>query len=277
MTVTDSTIQKLSIQLDGTTQVIPIVGSPIAQVKSPAGMTESLQSNGCKAIVVPTHVLPENCAEYFAMARKMPNIGGFLITVPHKISAVEACDEVSERSKLLGAVNCIRRREDGSFYGDMFDGAAYVEALRQNGCALEGKKVLQVGAGGAGIAIAHALLESGVAELKLFELDKARLDSLKSRLSQWADRITTAEEADPTGMDVVINATPCGMRESDPIPVKVENLSADMFVGDVITKPLVTPLLETARALGCGTQTGADMFRAVQHLMTEFLLDKNAV
>ncbi|KEA65788.1 Shikimate 5-dehydrogenase I alpha [Marinobacterium lacunae] len=275
MAIQDSGVQKLSVQLNGATELIPIVGSPIAQVRSPAGMTESMQSSGRNAIVVPFHVLPEDCGDFFSLMRRMPNVSGIIVTVPHKIPAYEACDEVSERARLLGAVNTIRRTESGSLYGDMFDGAGYIAGLRENGCELQGKRALLVGAGGAGIAIAHALLLAGVAELSVFELDKQRLDSLLSRLSPWADRVHAAPVADPAGMDVVINATPCGMKESDPIPVMAENLTANMFVGDVITKPQVTRLLEVAQGLGCGTQTGADMYRGVQQLMTRFLLGED--
>ncbi|MBV1789756.1 hypothetical protein KQ940_17005 [Marinobacterium sp. D7] len=272
MTSIDAGVQKLSIQLDGATELIPIVGSPIAQVRSPAGMTEAMQANGRNAIIVPCHVLPEDCAEFFSLMRRMPNVSGIIVTVPHKIPAVEACDEVSERARLLGAVNIMRRSETGGWYGDMFDGAGYVAGLQENGCKLEGRRALLVGAGGAGIAIAHALLLAGVSELKVFELDKQRLDSLLARLLPGSDRLQASPSSDPAGMDLVINATPCGMRESDPIPVVAENLSSSMFVGDVITKPPVTRLLQMAQELGCGTQTGADMYRGVQKLMTRFLL-----
>jgi shikimate dehydrogenase len=83
----------------------------------------------------------------------------------------------------------------------------------------------------------------------------------------------TAGSADPRGFDIVINATPIGMKASDPLPVDIEGIDATVFVGCVITAPAVTPLVAAARARGCRTMTGADMFAQVRDLMVNFLLE----
>ena len=97
-------------------------------------------------------------------------------------------------------------------------------------------------------------------------------DALIGRLRErFGDRVV-AGTVDPTGYDLVANATPMGMRDGDPYPVDVERLAPSTFVGDVVTKPAVPPLIAAARERGCGTSAGSDMFAAVSVLIVDFLL-----
>lgn len=258
--------------LNGATRVHVIVGDPIAQVKSPAGVTQALQERGSNAVVVPAHVPVEHLRTWFAGISLARNVDGIIVTVPHKFSAFDVCASVSERARFLRAVNTMRRNPDGSWHGDMFDGEGFVQALRDGGCNPSGKRVLLVGAGGAGSAIAHALLLAGVKALTICDESPSRRETLINRLSALRLAPVTPGSADPRGFDVVLNATPAGMREEDPLPVPVDRLSADMFVGCVITVPVISPLVAAARAAGCGTATGADMFARVRDLMVDFLL-----
>jgi shikimate dehydrogenase len=266
----------MTLQLNGASRLYPIIGDPIAQVKSPAGVSETLQAAGLNALVVPMHLASADFAATLEALRGVRNVDGFIITVPHKFAAASVCTSLSPRAQFLGAVNTVRRNPDGSWHGDMFDGLGYVAALRKNGCEPQGKRVLLVGAGGAGSAIAHALVESGVIELAVHDPDHARRSALITRLNRLNAAKVVVGSRDPSGYDVVLNATPVGMLATDPTPVDVKRLTAQMFVGDVITAPAVTPMLLAARAMGCGTQTGADMFAAVRDLMVAFLLE-NAV
>jgi shikimate dehydrogenase len=252
--------------LSGATRVIAIVGDPIAQVKSPAGVTATLQALGRNAVVIPAHVAPADLADYVRGMGRARNVDGLIMTVPHKFAAFALCGTVTERARFLGAVNTLRRNVDGSWHGDMCDGLGFVRAIRQAGCVLDGTRVLLVGAGGAGSAIGQALLDSGAAELAIHDADTARRDTLIQRLGPRA----RVGSDDPSGFDVVANASWCGMQPGDPYPVQVELLTAQMFVGDVITAPAVTPLVQAARDLGCRTQTGGGMFTAVCALMVEF-------
>jgi shikimate dehydrogenase len=84
-----------------------------------------------------------------------------------------------------------------------------------------------------------------------------------------------ADKIDPSGFDLVVNATPAGMKDGDPLPVDASKLSAGQLVADVITIPAITPLLEAARAKGCRTQTGVEMFNAQVDFISEFLLGRN--
>lgn len=259
--------------LSGATRVHFIVGDPIAQVKSPLGVTQAFAQRGMNAMVIPAHVAPADLAAWLAGVSLAKNVDGIIITVPHKMACSALCGTTSERSAFLGAVNTMRRNADGSWHGDMFDGLGYVAALRDRGCEPKGRHALVVGAGGAGSAIAHALVMAGVASLHIHDGDGARRDALVQRLASLGRCPVGAGSSDPAGRSLVINASPAGMREGDPLPVDVQRLEGGAFVGCVITQPAVTPLIAAARARGLGTATGADMFARVRDLMVEFLAE----
>jgi len=154
----------------------------------------------------------------------------------------------------------------------MTDGGGFTGALKRSGFDPKGKRALQVGAGGAGSALALALCMEGASALSLCDTDTAKRDALIARLARHGHRVTALDKADPTGHDLVVNATPAGMKESDPSPVDIAKLDGKMFVADIITMPLLTPLLAAAQARGCRTQNGQDMFNAQGDFITDFLL-----
>ncbi|MEO8117994.1 MAG: ThiF family adenylyltransferase [Rhodoferax sp.] len=262
----------MSELLSGATRVHFIVGDPIAQVKSPAGVTQAYHERGHNAYVMPAHVAPKDLAAWLAGVSLAQNVDGIIVTVPHKFACFELCATTSDRAAFLHTVNTMRRNSDGSWHGDMFDGLGFVAALRDNGCQPEGKKALLVGAGGAGSAIAHALVMAGVSSLAIHDEDSTRRSTLVNRLAGLNQCPVKHGTADPSGFDIVINATPVGMKEADPYPLDADKITANMFVGCVITAPAITPLIAAARAKGCGTMTGAHMFGRVSDLMVEFLL-----
>ncbi|WP_026440461.1 shikimate dehydrogenase family protein [Acidocella facilis] len=256
--------------LSGASAVIGIVGDPIAQVKSPAGMTAGLMARGLNAVVVPFHVTPEDLTGFVAGISAARNLTGLIVTVPHKFAFYSLCASTSARSLLLRTVNVLRRRPDGGWHGDIFDGEGFVTSLIAGGGTPAGKRVLLVGAGGAGSAIALALLEAGVAALAVHDDNPARRAALLSLLAPAANGRTCPGSADPTGFDIVVNATPAGMRADDPLPVDITRLSPAMVAADVITAPEETPFLQAARAQGCRTRTGVEMFNGVCALMLDF-------
>ncbi|BDT68458.1 shikimate dehydrogenase (NADP(+)) [Comamonadaceae bacterium OS-1] len=260
--------------LSGATRIHFIVGDPIAQVKSPAGVTQALQSHGHNAYVIPAHVAPAKLAAWVDGVSLAQNVDGIIVTVPHKFACFDLCATTSDRAAFLHTVNTMRRNPDGTWHGDMFDGLGFVSALQDNGCQPEGKKALLVGAGGAGSAIAHALVMAGVRELAIFDAEPNRRTTLVDRLASLGRCAVTHGSADPTGFDIVLNATPVGMQVGDPYPLDADKIQSTMFVGCVITAPAITPLIAAARAKGCGTMTGAHMFARVRDLMVNFLLEK---
>jgi shikimate dehydrogenase len=263
----------MSPSLNGATRIHVTIGDPIAQVKSPAGVTAGFAARGHDAIMIPLQVKPADVEAFFALAKKLPTLDGIIITVPHKPFAFRHCDTTTERARVLEVCNVMRRGADGRWSGDMTDGGGFIAALRQNGFDPKGKRALQIGAGGAGSAIALALAMEG-ASVTLCDLDTAKRDALIARLGRHSHTVVATDKPDPAGFDLIVNATPAGMKAGDPLPVDASKLSTGQFVADVITMPAVTPLLAAAQAKGCGRQTGVQMFEAQVDFITEFLMGK---
>ncbi len=258
--------------LSGETRLFPIIGDPIIYVQSPAHLTSGFAARGHNGSCVPMQVPDGDLESVMHGLTRIPNIDGVLVTMPHKFTAYTYCATSSERSRLLNVVSVIRRNADGSWHGDMLDGLAFVQAQKNQGAQPEGARVLLVGAGGAGSAIAITLLESGVRELIIHDTNEARRAELLALVADVGRGRVTAGPPDPTSCDMVCNATPLGMAEGDPLPVAAELLAPSMFVGDVIAGHGETPLVAAARAAGCKTANGDHMVEAVQEMMLDFLL-----
>jgi len=259
--------------LSGATRIHFIVGDPIAQVKSPFGMTEAFESKGLNAICIPAHVSSSNLKQWFEGISLAQNVDSIIVTVPHKFDCFSLCQTFSDRAKFLNAVNTIRRNQDGTWHGDMLDGLGYIKAIQKKGYDLRDKKALLVGAGGAGSAIGHALVLAGVSELCIHDEDNVRRDAMIERLQKLGLSNISKGSNKPDGFDIAINASPAGMKPGDPLPIDLDRTTPDMFIGCVVTAPAVPELIQHARSKGCKTTTGADMFYEVRQLMIDFLLE----
>ena len=266
----------MDVILTGETRLHFIVGDPIAQVKSPASLTAILVARGVNALVVPAHVSPDSLATFMTAARSLQNLDSIIVTVPHKIAALAFCDEASERARFAGSTNVMRRDSLGRWIGDNPDGKGYLDGIAARGFDVAGKSALLVGAGGAGSAIAYEILARGAKHMKIHDIDTARLDRILGKLAERFPGRAAPGDADPSGVALVANATPLGMREGDPLPVDTSKLAATQFVADVITKPEVSPLLAAARALGCHTMPGAGMFDAQAEILVDTILGQRA-
>jgi shikimate dehydrogenase len=255
-------------RLSGETRIHLIVGDPIGQTKSPAGLTRVFAERGVDAVCIPMQVAAADLDAFMTIVKRVQNIDGIVVTVPHKLAALRHCDAVSGRAQALAAVNAMRREPDGRWSGDMTDGIALVAALRATGCDPKGRRALVVGAGGAGSAVVLALAEAG-ARVAVHDIDAARRDDLRRRLAAWD---VTAGGADPTGCDLVVNATPLGMRPGDPLPINIGRLELGALVADLVTRPAVTPLLDAARRRGSSILTGEEMFAPQAGILADFLL-----
>jgi shikimate dehydrogenase len=265
---------KVHPDLNGETRLFPIIGDPIKYAESPTRLTRSFTARGHNAACIPMQVASQDLGESMRGLTRTLNVDGVLVTMPHKFTAFDHCATSSERSRMLGVVSVMRRNPDGSWHGDMLDGLAFVKAQKDRGAQPEGARVLLVGAGGAGSAIAIALLQEGVRELVVHDVDDARIARLVELLAGMGRGKVTAGPPDPTACDMVCNATPMGMVEGDPLPVAADLLTATMFVGDVIGGHGETSFLKAARAAGCTTADGSQMVEAVQELMVDFLLGR---
>jgi shikimate dehydrogenase len=244
----------------GTTTIIAHIGDPIAPVKSPMIYNPYFESAGIDAVVVPMGVRAADYPDVLKAVFRFTNIRGALITMPHKVTTVGLLDEASTAVKIAQSCNAVLRRSDGTLLGDLFDGAGFVRGLERNGFQLAGARCLVVGTGGVGSAIAAALAAARVATIALYDNNAASADALAGRLHQHypALEVRTGSN-DPAGFDLVVNATPLGMNPTDPLPLDVGRLAPMTFVGEVVMKQEVTPLLRLARARGCRTQAGMEM------------------
>ena len=246
--------------ISGRTTLIAHLGYPTESFKAPLIYNPWFESKGIDAIVVPMGVRSEDYPEFLRKLVRLTNLRGALVTMPHKVSTVGLLDEASTAVKIAGSCNAMLVREDGKVVGDMFDGAGFARGLARKGFDVRGKSCLISGTGGVGSAIAASLSADGVARMALFDANTASADSLAQRLRQYypAMQVTTGSN-DPAGFDLVVNATPLGMKPGDPLPFDVSRIAKETFVGEVVMKQEITPLLEAARRIGCRTQVGTDM------------------
>ncbi|MFZ1388426.1 MAG: hypothetical protein WBP46_16355 [Thiolinea sp.] len=262
------------MQLNGETQLFPIIGDPIAQVRSPQFLSQILAGRGVNAIVPPMQVKPADLSLVMTSLRATQNVGGIVVTIPHKVTCLAHCDEVSERAAFVGSVNIIRKTADGKLVGDNVDGIGYLDGIAKEGGNVQGKRFLLVGVGGAGSAVAFEVLQRGASYLAIHDLNTERRDAIIQSLASKFPHKVGVGSSDPTGFDFVANVTPVGMREGDPYPVDVTKLKVNQFVADAITRPEVSPMVAYARDLGCNTMVGAGMFNAEAEILVDFMTGK---
>ncbi|GGF58820.1 shikimate 5-dehydrogenase [Azorhizobium oxalatiphilum] len=246
--------------ITGTTRLIGHIGFPTESFKSPMIYNPYFEREGIDAVVVPLGCRSADYPAFLKLFFGLTNVLGTLITMPHKVATLALVDEVSPTAAIAGACNAVRRDGDGRLIGDMFDGEGFVRGLRRKGRAIAGARALVVGAGGVGSAIAASLAKAGVAELGLFDHQGGIAEALGGRLSRHYPGLHVAMGTDdPAGFDIVVNATPLGMRAGDPLPVDVARIAPSAFVGEVVMTHEVTPFLAAVRARGCAFQVGTDM------------------
>ena len=261
----------LPLPLSGQTRLFAILGDPIAQVGSPRLFNTAFRRRGAQAVLVPFHVAPEELPAIVAAFRAGLNFDGLVVTVPHKIAIAGLVDELGSMSRRVGAVNVIRKDGTGRLIGDNFDGVGFVYGLRKRGHSLAGKRVLIIGAGGAGCAVSHAILDEKPAALRIFDTDEDRLGGLIGGLRAFAGGIAVESgPPDPVGFDVVVNCTSIGMKTSDPYPIRIDDLKASTLVVDIILKPAVTPLLEEAARRECAVHAGVHMLEGQVEAVCDF-------
>jgi shikimate dehydrogenase len=246
--------------INGNTEIIAHIGYPTHSFKSPMIYNPYFEQAGVNAIVVPMGCQVPEYPAFLKAVFGLTNIRGALITMPHKVTTVGLLDEVTATVRVAGACNAVKRLADGRLVGDMFDGAGFVRGVQRKGLSLAGAKVLVVGSGGVGCAIAASLAAAGIASIRLFDVNSASADGLGQRLKQNYPLIEVQTGSnDPTGCDLVVNATPMGMNEGDPLPLDVSKLAASTFVGEVVMRTEMTAFLTAAKARGCAVQVGSDM------------------
>jgi shikimate dehydrogenase len=258
--------------ISGGTRLIGIVGDPIAQVRSPEIFNPRLVKRGVDVVLVPFHVPTSRFYEVMRSLVTVQNLAGLVITVPFKERAAGLANRLGPMGSKVGAINALRRGSGGEWVGEMFDGIGLVRALSGYRPSVRESRVLLVGAGGAGRAIAMSLADAGVSSLDLFDVKAERAAELVDRVQRFYPQCRTQlARPEMAGHDLVINATPMGMGVDDDLPVSIGSVGPETIVFDIVTKPAVTRLMAEAKAAGCQVIGGASMVEAQADAILEFL------
>ncbi|WP_323161196.1 shikimate dehydrogenase [Pseudomonas fluorescens] len=203
------------------------------------------------------------------LAAERMNYTGLNITFPCKQAIIPLLDELSPEARGIGAVNTVVLK-DGKRVGHNTDCLGFAEGFRRGLPDVARERVVQMGAGGAGAAVAHALLSEGVQQLSIFDVDVERAESLANNLNQHFDTGRAVAGHDLSSAlshaDGLVNTTPMGMAKLPGMPVPAALLRPELWVAEIVYFPLETELLRNARALGCRTLDGGNMavFQAVK-------------
>ncbi len=246
--------------ITGSTRLFGIIADPISQVRTPEVLNAYFAAHGIDAVMVPMHVSADGLPAAMQAFRQMKNLGGIIVTVPHKTEVAALCDVLGPAGRAIGSINTIRRLPDGRLEGDMFDGAGFVSGLVAQGHDPRGRRVLLLGAGGAAGAIAFALAQGGVAHLAVANRTASKAQDVLDRVQPSFPGVDFAlGSADAAGYDIIVNATSLGMKEGDPLPLDASTLQPGQLVAEIIMKPEMTALLHTAQSAGCRIHLGKHM------------------
>lgn len=246
--------------ITGTTRLIAHLGYPTESFKAPMIYNPYFEREGIDAVVVPMGCRAEDYPAFLKLVFRLSNAHGALVTMPHKVTTTGLVDDLMPTAAIAGACNAVRREADGRLTGEMFDGEGFVRGVLRKGRVIAGKRALVLGAGGVGSAIAASLAKAGVSELGLYDVNGAAAEGLGARLARYYPALgVSLASNDPAGFDIVVNATPLGMKPGDPLPLDIARLDAATFVGEVVMAEEITPFLAAAQARGCEVQIGKDM------------------
>ena len=246
--------------INGNTELIAHIGYPTHSFKSPMIYNPYFEKKGINAIVVPMGCQADHFETFLGSVFNLTNVRGALITMPHKVTTVGLLHEVTPTVRVAGACNAVKKNAQGHLIGDMFDGSGFTRGVKRKGFDLIGKRVLVVGSGGVGSAIAASLAAEQISGIGVFDSNTLAAENLAIRLKENYPQIEVRSDSkDPQGYDLVVNATPMGMSEGDPLPMDVSRIAPSTFVGEVVMRTEMTAFLSAAKARGCQVQVGSDM------------------
>ncbi|WP_417278973.1 shikimate dehydrogenase family protein [Celeribacter sp.] len=257
--------------ITGHTKTLAILADPVTHVRTPQALNARFEADGVDAILVPLEVPSAALEPMLKGLAGARNFAGAVVTVPHKTAVPALCDALSARAAAAQSVNVIRRRSDGSLYGDILDGEGFACGLEQAGVTLLGKRVFLAGAGGAASAIAFAVAERGISALTVANRSIEKAEALIARLAAHFPDVHFAAATDPAGHDIAINGTSLGLKPEDALPFEPDTLDPGTLVAEVIMQPEITPLLHAAEARGLMIHPGHHMLEAQLTEMLRFL------
>lgn len=248
------------MRITGTTRVFYILGDPVAQVRAPEVYNQLFKAHGVDAVLVPLKLPAAALPGFLEHGMRAENVGGFWATIPHKSQLAELLKPTDPVASIAGAVNAVKRHADGRLEAALFDGIGFVKGLDHFGIDVAGRRVLVVGAGGGGHAVAAAIAQRGPAKLAVFNRSRERAQSLVDRLQPISGAgAVVANSNDPAGFDLVVNCTSQGLKPDDALPFDPARVDAGAAVVDIIMTREPTPLLQACRARGLKAEAGFEM------------------
>ena len=244
--------------LSGRTRLVPGLAHPVGHVRAPSFYNPAFAAAGLDWLQVPLDVRPERLAAVLDELAQMANVQGVNITIPHKGAACRLCRRVGPEARSTGVVNTLRREGDGSWSGESFDGLGFVRAARAHGVLDTGRAVLLAGCGGAGTAIAHALVDAGVRRLVLMNREPGRAAQLAHALRMRDAGVELRLGWHTDGVGLAVNATSLGLHAGDPLPIDPAALPADAALFDIIAAR-DTELMAASQARGLRVIGGQPM------------------
>lgn len=243
------------MDVSGKTKIIGIFGYPIEHTLSPLMHNAAFKTLGLDICYVAFRVLPEELREG-VRAIKSLNLPGVNITVPHKEKVIPLLDKINEEASFIGAVNTIVNSE-GILTGYNTDGRGFISALSEKKISIENKDILILGAGGASRAISYYLSEKA-SRLSLFDIDKSKAERLIGDLNKIRNNAFFLDNIKDIGRpDIIINATPLGLKSEDALPLSPDSIASEMVVCDLVYKN--TSFLQEAEKKGARTIDGSGM------------------
>ncbi|HVP88173.1 MAG TPA: shikimate dehydrogenase [Casimicrobiaceae bacterium] len=257
--------------VSGRTRLFGIVGDPIEQVRSPEMFTSEFHRRGHDAVLVPIHVRPDDFDGCVSALLKLCNLDGLVFTIPYKARAMRFAGTLGANARIVGAINALARGADGRWKADIFDGLGCVEAFRRRGVGFADRRVMLLGAGGAGSAIAVAVAFEHPRSLRIYDPDAARATALVDRVKGVDARVAVETSAPlAADVDILLNASPVGMLDDARMPINADSLPRGLLVFDAIVTPERTRLLALAESCGCTTIYGREMMRGQIEAMVDF-------
>lgn len=263
--------------ITGHTTVLGVISDPVAHVRAPQVFNPLFEAGGIDAVLVPVHVTPQGLPSAVIGLKETLNFRGLAVTIPHKVEIAKLCDALGDNGRRVGAVNAVRfdTAPDGTrrMVGDMFDGMGYVAGMAEGGFDFRGKRVLQIGAGGAGMAIAFAVADAGASHITIANRTPAKAEDLAGRIAAEFPELEArgaGADTDPAGYDVILNATSLGLKPDDPLPFDLGRASPGCAISEIIMIPERTKLLDAAEARGHPIHFGRPMLEHQAKLMMDF-------
>lgn len=232
-----------------------MIGAPVTTVRTPALLTEYLRGLGVAVEIETRHVDPGDLDAFMAAATADKSIDGLLVTMPHKRNIIPHLEAISHVARRAGSVNAAKRGLGGRFVGAQYDGIALVNALLVREVPVATSNILLAGIGGAGLPIAQAILRQGCKRLAISD---ASAEVVTKAVESLRD-LGPVAAFDGGVADILVNATPLGMRDGDPSPFDEAQVAKAICVADIVADPPKTRLAAMARAANVPVVTGRDM------------------